>query len=498
MRLALALLLSGCAGLEPEGEVGTSRSAIVGGTVDYADPEVFMLLQLYDNGTQSGCTGTLIGGRSIVTAAHCVDPRIGNASSMTIYAMNKTDVNQASSYDLIKLVETRMHPSWNPSVGLANDVAMGLLERSPGIAPKPWNTSSVSGFGGRPLRAVGYGSTGSSGSGAGTKRTVDLTFRQLSSTHIYLGDFQGKGVCHGDSGGPSFHTFADGVERIVGVHSFTTSQSCTDGADVRLDYYSYASFVSGWLQEKEAPTCAEDGRCKTGCTPIDQDCACAADGVCSGLCANVAKDPDCPRDCAKNGVCALETCPSPDEDCVPTGGTCTSELQCRTRKCISDPQHPTYYCSGTCQSNADCPSGMECPGAGSLCRFPQQPAAQPGQSCVIGQTYCASGTVCAGPQGATTCQRPCTVSSDCTGGSTCEGGASGVKYCRPVARPIVFLPRARSEGNLAPSCAATGGLPLAGALLLLLPALPRRGRGALPSRSRARPATRRNRATAAS
>ena len=451
--------------------LGVERDAIVGGATDPGDPEVFMLMMQYDTGTGSGCTATLIAPRTLLTASHCVDPRIASATTVDIYAVNITDATTGAG-DFIHVIETRMHPLWNPTVGLDGDVAMVLLERAPTNvpSPKPWNTASVSALTGKPLRAVGYGTTGADGAGAGLKRTVGLTFRSITSTHINLGDLSGKGVCHGDSGGPSFYTFPDGVERQVGIHSYTNNTACTDGADVRTDYY--AAFINQWLNEKEGPQCSRDGLCKTGCSPVDLDCYCLADGVCNPQCPSLLDDPDCPKDCVANGVCSTKPCPVPDVDCVADGSTCTSEMQCLGRKCISDSQHPTFYCTKSCSLSTDCPAGMTCPGPGSACSFALLPTAGPGQSCLAGQTFCAGNVfVCSGPPGgSTTCVPSCQSGADCPSPQTCEAGQNGFKYCREPPRPIIVLTRAKAEGYAALSCAQAGGAPASLALLLALAA----------------------------
>ncbi|MHB8875529.1 MAG: S1 family peptidase [Myxococcaceae bacterium] len=476
---AVALVACAPAGdelLEAEGQQpAVGRNAIVGGIVDNGDPEVFMLAMQYDNNTQSGCTATLIAPRTLLTAAHCVDPRIGNATSVQIWAMNKTDMSTAGYSDLIHVTETRMHGSWNPAVGLEHDIAVALLERAPAVsAPKPWNSASVSTYGGRALRAVGYGTTGASGAGSGIKRQVALTFRQLSSTHIYLGDMVGKGVCHGDSGGPSFHTFSDGVERQVGIHSYTTGPDCVDGADIRVD--AYTGFVNQWLADKEAPQCSRDGKCKAGCTPPDIDCLCQGDGVCNPQCPVLTDDPDCPKDCVANGVCSLQPCPVPDADCVAEGGACTSELQCKGRQCISDGQHPAFYCSRTCAVSTECPPGLSCPTGGGVCRYPSLPLIEAGGGCTPGTNVCSgTGFVCSGaPGSATTCVKGCAVTADCPTPQTCESGQNSFKYCREPVKPLIYLTRARTEGAAAASCAQAGGAPLGLALWLLAALLGRR------------------------
>lgn len=369
--LAAVVLLVGVSCVPPDEPMGPdeaaarARGAIIGGTTDFGDPEVFMLISVYEDGQQGSCSATLIGERTLLTAAHCVDPRMNNASSMQLWAHNKTSVNQASNADLIQIVETRIEPRWNPFVSLANDVALARLAYSPNVPPKAWNTQSVSGYIGKPLRAVGYGTTATQESGV--KHTVNLTFRDVNATHIALGDQVGKGVCHGDSGGPSFHTFSDGVERVVGVHSFTASEDCVDGADIRVD--PYASFIQTWMNEKEGPRCDRDGRCAANCPSVDLDCVCADDGACTTECPDLTADPDCPKDCVANQICSIDPCPEPDPDCVPQGAECTFAEQCQYRQCISDVQHPKPYCSRPCTQNSECSSGLECSSA-QLCQFP--------------------------------------------------------------------------------------------------------------------------------
>jgi len=230
-RFVAMLSMVACAcGLPPSNDDEVDRppssqmvhDAIVGGTVTRGDPEVFLLIIEANNGQAAGCTGTLIGSRTIVTAAHCVDPAILGASSVDIWASNApTDREIIQGVNLWHVVETRRHPNWNPNT-LSGDIAMALLNAAPNVTPKPWNTTNIGAYGGRPVRAVGYGTTGPNDtSQVSTKRTVDLIFRRVTNTLIYLGDQVAKGICHGDSGGPTFHTFSDGVERLVGVHSCT-------------------------------------------------------------------------------------------------------------------------------------------------------------------------------------------------------------------------------------------------------------------------------------
>jgi hypothetical protein len=451
--LAFAIALPACGPIErAPARIATSKGAIVGGMLDAADPQVFELEIVGDNHTGSYCTATLIDRRTLLTAAHCVDPRTVGAQSVTLRAMNLANDSAAGSSDYLKVTESRFHPAWNLNT-LDNDIGLALLEVAPAVTPKPWNAQSVSAMSGLPLRAVGYGTTGIGGAGAGLRREVALTFRQVTAAKIFLGDQAAMGICHGDSGGPSLHTFPDGIERVVGVHSYTLDQNCLDGADTRVD--AQADFIQQWIDEKEAASCGEDGRCKMGCAPVDLDCVCGLDGACTTDCPNLLKDPDCPKDCIANSICSVKACPVPDIDCAVVGHGCNGPLQCVSRMCVSDPQH-LAYCSQGCVVSADCPAHMECD-ATQICRFKQLPLVSLNATCNPDLQACGPGRVCSGRTTADTrCAKSCYDERDCDAEQLCVVGADNQKFCGN--KPDVVLPLAKLEEKAAPAgCASVPG-----------------------------------------
>lgn len=420
---AFALALSAACGPAEEVEgLDQRRDPLLGGVVDEGDPNVFMLATDYPNGDAFICTSTLIGRRILLTAAHCVDKVFG-ADPSRIRATHLTVApDWTATEGWLSTTAFRVHPRWDPAALVSTaDVAVVQLTSAAPLKAKPLNRSAVDALVGAPVRVIGYGLTSEGGTGAGTKRQGTTNIRSLDPNNLNTGK-----ICSGDSGGPTFHTFDDGVERQIGIHSYGQSESaCVSGTDVRTDYYY--RWIDGRLAELDAD-CGADGVCRQGCSPADVDCLCIADGACQPDCADKTLDPDCAEACVANGVCGT-ACASPDPDCSAPFQGCSSPDDCATRICESDPQSPGLYCTQGCTASGECPDGFEC--ADNLCRHRQLPVAQPGEECTAGETFCAGGTVCTGPAGQhTTCQKRCFTLQTCD--ALCEPGQNGFRYCTPL------------------------------------------------------------------
>ncbi|MBI3186104.1 MAG: trypsin-like serine protease [Myxococcales bacterium] len=453
---------------EPTADYLAHRSAIVGGTTANGDPAV---VAISVGSSDVFCTGTLIAPKTVLTAAHCV---YSFGTGYPYYVLFGT--YSYSPTATIQVVEQKEHPSYN---GNAHDV--GVLRLAQAVTtvtpievnPTPLSYSDV----GKTIRHVGFGVTNAAGSGGGIKREVSYALRQVGQLTIESGA-TGKQTCGGDSGGPGLMiTSGSALERVAGVVSYGDQDCDQYGVDSRVDVD--VQWIKSTYAAWEAPTCATDGKCLPGCAPIDQDCACAADGQCTASCADLAKDPDCPKDCGTNGICSIDACPSPDADCVAEGGLCLTESVCKSRKCVTDPQHSSFYCSRSCTQSSECPPGMEC-GTAKVCILAQKPEVSLGEACSK-EDYCRGG-VCTGPAGGTLrCALACGSNLDCPADHTCQGGYDGVRYCysASVVQPtpsnrIVYLPRVPTEGPAAGCSAAAGGMPAAALALALLGLIRRR------------------------
>lgn len=401
--LAVVVLIAGCSA--PPTEVARARAQLIGGTPAPNATAVFSLDIRADNGVTSSCTATLIASRTLITAAHCIDPVVLGGATNTIIATNAATMQDVvPGTNTWRVVDFKLHPDWRPEfTGLENDLGAVLLESAPpGVTPVVWNRAPLEGMSGEALRVFGYGSNDMTDAGMGVRREVDLMINQVTPTHLYLGNQLDKGLCHGDSGGPSLLLFPDGVERLVGVHSYTRTPDCLDGADFRVDVFRVT--VADWLGAWEN--------------------MCGADGLCASTCGATI-----------------------DPDCAAPGQRCTDPLDCASRLCVTDQQHPGAYCSQSC-ATAPCPAGLECKSA--QCVLPQQPTVPEGEPCVVGQTFCANGTHCDGVSvDLALCSRACSSNVMCAANEQCRPGFTGQSVC---VRPPVTLPAGVWSGPRASGC----------------------------------------------
>lgn len=471
--LAGAVLGSACGQVDLSSNESRSAEqtsqAIIGGTIVPAgrDPAVVSMALGYGGRYQSLCTGTLIGPKTVITAAHCI---YANGTNSAYYAAFGTTVSSPTS--TVRVVNQVKNPQYS---GQNNDFGLLQLERPVVNVPivRLNETPLTAAMVGLAVRHSGFGVTdGTTQTGSGTKREVTTPLRRIMSGSFESGA-QGKQTCQGDSGGPAFMVLpGETEEKLVGTVSYG-DQGCQQyGVDMRVD--TAVSWIRQTMARWEEPTCEEDGLCKQGCPVIDQDCACMADGQCTASCNDFSRDPDCPANCGSDSICATADCPRPDADCVAEGGLCSAGTQCRGRQCVNDAQNTATYCSRRCVANADCVSNMEC--ANGTCRIPARPERQLLESCSAMLDFCVAST-CNGPtNGITRCVQACASPGDCPSGSNCEGGSMGGRYCRPSG--VDFLPKTLPRNPVelgltaAPCAAAPGGL-LAG-LVLMLPFLRRR------------------------
>ncbi len=326
--LLLATVAStGCQGAEVVA-IGEAHQAIVNGDVSESDDQVVALVY---RGKQF-CSGTIVGSRTVVTAAHCLPPNI-DVPLFGIEVFFGADVASGDG-TFLRVVDGLANPEWNLDV-VAGDVGVLALEEDAPVAPMPMAYLDVSAMGmiGTEARAVGFGITEAEGEGNGQRRTGMLMVDRFDSSSLFLNPGP-SATCNGDSGGALIFV-QDGVEVLGGIHSRSDCGSSIIAE--RVDVHAM-DFIMPFVEEHEgAASCNADGMCASGCDTPDPDCLCAADGFCGDTCTHPSADLDCSAECPADGVCdescsydydcseePADLCPEDSDSCESTAGGCST------------------------------------------------------------------------------------------------------------------------------------------------------------------------------
>jgi secreted trypsin-like serine protease len=256
-RLVAALVIAMLGGCAAELDaVGVRETPILDGTIDEGSPAVVALTSRIG---VPYCTATLIGPRTLLTAAHCVH----EVTPAHVYF--GTDPTRNGVF--VAVVEVREHPNYDPTGLGVNDLGIVVLARPAPIAPIALMRTAPE-PGGDELLFVGFGfAEPAQVSQLGIKRAAASSITDVEPTVIRYD----KVTCQGDSGGPAL-AYVDDTYYLVGVTSFGDPRCEEFGASMRVDAYL------AWIEQQlgEAANCELDQRCRLGCVPVDLDCGDAA------------------------------------------------------------------------------------------------------------------------------------------------------------------------------------------------------------------------------
>lgn len=293
LSMTLVMVLAAC-GEKPSEQsqsfqqAESDSSSIIGGANSTAqfqkDNGVVGLLMVFENslGQQgsSTCTASVIAPKVAVTAAHClVLPR--GAQLVAALLVLDTDftkvIEELNNNDLSHvrvITKAKRHENYLNGRGTNNDI--GLIGFDDAL-PADFKLAQLAGAQtartlrkGTAVTLSGYGVdnyklqkdpvTGRltpSGSGDGLLRQIDgIRVLSLTATgeEITLDQSQGRGACHGDSGGPAYVKDAvSGKNILVGVTSRGTNpQGLCDRQAIYTGVMGYAQWIANGVKELSA------------------------------------------------------------------------------------------------------------------------------------------------------------------------------------------------------------------------------------------------------
>ena len=287
------------------GDRASAELPIVGGTTTADFETTVLLLHRTGSFTSPLCTGTLIGKRTVLTAAHCTDAVTG---SLSIYfGSDFTKSPDPAFLGAVEVIGFAAHPKWNPNT-LMNDIAILALGKDAPVAPHPILDSDIEpGMVGDTLTLVGFGDTKGFGpSTSGKKRVTQTALDTFNTTTISWQDPK-HNTCFGDSGGPAFLNLG-GESVLVGVTSYGDEYCQSYGVDTRVDAYVASFIVPTMASYGDAPVLfSADSSSPGEPTASPEAPAPNADASCEGHCGSSAPSGCwCDSACSNYGDCCAD------------------------------------------------------------------------------------------------------------------------------------------------------------------------------------------------
>ncbi|MCA9665470.1 MAG: trypsin-like serine protease [Myxococcales bacterium] len=168
------------------------------------------------------CSGTVVGTKTVLTAAHCIEL---TTLSKTLVEMN------GAVHTVARIVR---HPAWNKSASAyLNDIGLVILDNVAPVTPQIAAASAP--VAGQAIKLVGFGRTDPNDGASGrNKHSSNMTVGNVSATHYVVDGYNGN-AANGDSGGAALATIG-GSKQLLSVIS-TSSTDWQRSFHIRVDAF---------------------------------------------------------------------------------------------------------------------------------------------------------------------------------------------------------------------------------------------------------------------
>jgi hypothetical protein len=189
----------------------TDGYSITNGEADTGHPAVGLV--------NHGCTGTLIGTKTVLTASHCVD----HSDTASFEVGGEIFHGAVNRNPRCPIINNKANPDY--------DMAIISLDRPvERIEPYPLCMASDQ-LRDLEVTLVGFGRTSADTHDFGTKRWGKNSIERSNDDLIFMTG--GSQICFGDSGGPAFIDTGETPTCVIGVP--TSTRNCMNSIHTRVD-----------------------------------------------------------------------------------------------------------------------------------------------------------------------------------------------------------------------------------------------------------------------